>query len=243
LLTQDYHTVTANCTVCDGSGYLNGALCECLLQHRITVFMTSGGFSRQIIDFVSDPDYNLPYIDYGESSLTKYLSDPEKVLDRGLGLYICSRDAGRGKTVLSHYIVSNLCRYFMNTANYRSGMKFAFQSSDDFLTNSLSYSDDKLWMSDVYVLDDLGNENRATKQRRDAVVPALQKILQYRRNQCLPTIFTSNYTPESVGALYSGRLDSLMEIGVDGIIEGNLFRQIEVGGGEDLRTLKSAWDD
>jgi len=91
------------------------------------------------------------------------------------------------------------------------------------------------------VLDDLGNEKRANKQRREAIAPALQELLQFRRNERLPTIFTSNYSPEALSALYEGRIDSLLEIGVDGVVHGNMFRQIEVGGGEDLRTLNSEW--
>ena len=87
------------------------------------------------------------------------------------------------------------------------------------------------------------NEKKATKQRREAIAPALQEMLQYRRNEGLPTIFTSNYNPGALSGLYEGRIDSLMEIGADGVIHGDRFRQIEVGGGEDLRTLNSAWED
>jgi len=242
-MTEDYFSAIASCQLCDGSGYTGSGICECLLNHRIRVFMTYGGFSSKIIDFVFDPNYTVPYIESGEDYLTKYSHMPEKILEGGLSLYIFSQDAGRGKTVLSHYVIMQMCRHFAHTENYRPRLTFAFQSAEDFLTNALSYKDDEVWKSSVYVLDDLGNENRATKQRRDAMAPALQRAFQFRRNEGLPTIITSNYTPEALGSLYEGRVDSLLEIGVDGVIHGNLFRQVEVGGGEDLRTLTSAWDD
>ena len=205
------------------------------------MFMTYGGFAQNIIDYVSKPEYSLPVFESGDNHLTEYLADPERVIDRGLSLYIFSREAGRGKTVLAHHIVKQLCTHFARTENYRPKMSFAFQTANAFLDNTLSYQDDELWQSTVYVLDDLGNEKRANKQRREAIAPALQELLQFRRNERLPTIFTSNYSPEALSALYEGRIDSLLEIGVDGVVHGNMFRQIEVGGGEDLRTLNSEW--
>jgi len=266
-MTDDYNIACAACPACNGSGYIGADLCECLLAHRIHVFMTYGGFAANIIDFVSDAAYLPPVFESGDEYLAQYIADPEQVIDRGRSLYIYSQDAGRGKTVLAHYIVKCLCTHFAKTENYRPSMSFAFQSANAFLNNAVSYADDELWRSTVYVLDDVGNEKRATKQYKEAVAPALQELLQYRRNEQLPTIFTSNYAPEALGSLYEGRIDSLLEIGVDGVIHGEAlgslyegridslleigvdgvihgdrFRQIEVGGGEDLRTMGSAWD-
>jgi hypothetical protein len=239
---NDYTLACASCPICNGSGYIGADLCECLLKHRIRIFMSYGGFSQSVINFVSNPEYRVPEIDAGEDILTQYLSDPERVINKGLSLYIFSHDAGRGKTVLSYYIVKQLCAYFALTQNYRPKMSFVFQTCDAMLDNALAFTDDELWQASVFVLDDIGNENRATKVRREAIAPSLQKILQYRRHEGLPTIFTSNYTPGTLSSLYEGRIDSLLEIGPDGVIHGNLFRQIEVGGGEDLRTLGSEWD-
>ena len=87
----------------------------------------------------------------------------------------------------------------------------------------------------IYTLDDLGNEDSAAKWKKQIVISALQKIMHYRRDHLLPTIITSNYTPSDLSILYGGSLDSLLEIKPDGTIGGSLFRQIELGGGEDLR--------
>lgn len=242
-MNDSYLDAVSSCPLCEGMGYVGSEICQCLLNHRIRVFMSYGGFSPNIVNFVSKQTYQMPYLESGEKYIAKYLGIPEGILDKGLSLYIFSKDAGRGKTVLAHYIVMNICKHFAYTENYRPRLTFAFQSAEAFLNNALSFKDDEIWKSSFYVLDDLGNENRATKQRREAIAPALQRTFQYRRNENLPTIITSNYTPEALGGLYEGRVDSLLEIGVDGIIHGNLFRQVEVGGGEDLRTLTSSWDD
>lgn len=242
-MIADHTIACASCPVCNGSGYIGADLCECLLAHRINVFMTYGSFAQNIIDFVSSSSYQPPVFESGTEYLAQYIADPEQVIDRGRSLYIYSQDAGRGKTVLAYYIVKCLTTHFARTQNYRPKMSFVFQTANAFLNNAVSYQDDELWQATVYVLDDLGNEKRSTKQRREAMAPALQELLQYRRNEGLPTIFTSNYNPDALSALYEGRIDSLMEIGADGVIHGDRFRQIEVGGGEDLRTLNSAWDD
>lgn len=239
----DYITACRACTLCDGSGYVGADLCNCLLEHRIRVFMSYGGFSKNIIDFVLGSQYTVPMLDAGDEYLTQYVENPEKVLNRGLSLYIFSQDAGRGKTVLSHYIVKCLCKYFAVTQNYRPKMSFVFQTCTAFLNNAVDFKDDALWQATVYVLDDIGNEKKVTKQRQEAIMPALQELLQFRRNEGLPTIFTSNYNPAALSDLYEGRIESLLEVGVDGVIHGDRFRQIEVGGGEDLRTMNSSWED
>ena len=240
----DYHQVITACPICQGTGYVDFELCSCWLNYRVSVYLSSGNFSVNILKYVSDTKYVVPMIESGESSLDYMIQNPDKVLDRGLSLYVFSREAGRGKTCLVTYIVKEISKHFLKTENYRSGFSVAFQTANDLLDDALAFNPVEAWKTaSIYVLDDLGNENRATKQKREAMAPSLQRVLQYRRNEGLPTLITANYTPEDLGNLYEGRINSLLEIDLEGTIHGNLFRQIEVGGGEDLRTLTSAWED
>lgn len=235
---------SSDCSICHGEGYIGGELCECQLLKRVKVFMRHGGFTDALIDFVLKPEYTLPYLESGDRFISQVLENPARFVKNGLSLYIFSREAGRGKTCLATYLVTQIAKHFLNTKNYTSGFSLVFQPVNDLLDDNASFTSQQLWKSaTVYVLDDVGNEDRSMKSHREAMVPTMQRILQYRRNARMPTIITSNYVPFDLGSLYSGRIDSLLEIGVDGVIEGELFRQIEVGGGEDLRTLTSAWGD
>jgi hypothetical protein len=242
-----YSDSVSNCPVCEGSGYRGSEICNCLLKHRAEIWLASGKFSRSVLDFVSCKEYTLPIIDSGGEVLKFYIQNPELVLDEGLSLNLFSRDAGRGKTTLAYYICWNLALHFLRTENYRTGLSFAFQNVNSLISSELSYTSDEFpaWKASVYVLDDLGNEERASKQKKEAVAPILQKVFHYRQDNSLPTIITTNYTPSDLGSLYYNRLDSLLELDVGGEIRGNIFRQIEVGGGEDLRMapIRSAWPE
>lgn len=240
-----YSDSVSKCPLCEGSGYRGAAICSCLIRHRANVWLKSGGFSSAILSFVAHADYRIPMLDSGDNALNFYLRNPELVLERGLSLYLFSREAGRGKTTLAYYIMWYLATYFLHTDNYRPGLKFAFQNANSVIDSELSFvaDDNPAWTSTFYVLDDLGNEERASKYKKEAVVPILQKVLHHRQDSNLPTIITSNYHPKNLGELYANRLDSLLELDLGGEVKGNIFRQIEVGGGEDLRTspVNSVW--
>ncbi len=233
------------CQRCRGAGYLDGQVCACLLLTRVYLWLSAGGFSETVLNYVTDEVYEPPELESGEGFFRYYSANPQDILDNGLSLYIFSREAGRGKTTLAYYLMVQLARYFMRTENYRPGLTFAFENVNDLMQREQSFKEEGIWNATFYVLDDLGNEDRSTKMKREMVTPLLQRVLHYRQDNSLPTIVTANYMPDDLGGLYANRLDSLLEINVDGTIGGNLFRQIEVGGGEDLRTLdnRSNWPE
>ena len=233
------------CTLCDHTGFVGARACSCLLRTRAEAWMISGGFSERILQFVQQHGYSVPELVSGSSVLDFVAVSADVVLDKGLSLYVYSMEAGRGKTTLAYHIMFQWALYFLDTVNYRPGLTFAFENVNDLLERSLSFKAKSSWDATFYVLDDLGNEDRSTAMRRDAIVPLLQRVLHYRQDHMLPTLITSNYRPEDLCGLYHNRLDSLLELNVDGTIGGNVFRQIEVGGGENLRTLDttSSWPE
>jgi DNA replication protein DnaC len=160
------------------------------------------------------------------------------VLSKGLGLYMYSKERGRGKTTLAHYLVYKIAEHTRPLDKYVRDLDFGFDHIEDFCKNDN-------WKSRVYVLDDLGNENRSASWKKEEFVSNLQKCLHYRRDRGLVTFITSNYAPSNLSTLYEGVIDSLLEVNPSGIISGTVFRQVEVVGGEDLRTVQefSRWPD
>jgi DNA replication protein DnaC len=208
--------------------------------------LLSGNFNLNILKFVDSLSYNLPFIEEGKNYLEYFINNALKVDKSGNSLFIYSKDRGRGKTTLTHYILFNTIRNFVNPGNYRSSRNYKFQHIEDFFeeNNKKDYVD-YAYKATWFVLDDLGNEDKSSPWRREAMLSYLQRMLHYRRNNRLPTIITSNYDPEGISMLYERELDSLLEIKSDYTLGGLLFRSIKVGGPEDLRLIdvEDVWED
>ena len=223
------------CKPCKGTGFdEDGHPCGCMLKFRAFNRMITNGFSRKSLDLVSSPSYDFPVIDQGEEFVNLFYKSPEIVEDKGLSLFIHSKEKGRGKTTLAHSLVYNAAYYYSETSVYKSARTYQFLHIEDLIALAKKDKFD-FCKSTWLVIDDLGNEDKAASWKQAIVISALQRLLHYRRDHSLSTILTSNYAPSSLSLLYKGDLDSLMEIGYDGHIKGILFREIEVGGGEDFR--------
>ena len=63
--------------------------------------------------------YTLPMVESGDECISYFLNNVEQVEKDGLGLFIYSRERGRGKTTLAHYLVYNAVKYLSATTNYK----------------------------------------------------------------------------------------------------------------------------
>lgn len=222
-------SIIGGCPYCAGTGYRIQEACTCLLRFRAAQAMLVGGFSSRFVDYVSGESYTYPEVAYGLEYLDWFIQNLETVDSKGLGLYIHSRERGRGKTTLAHYMIYQSAYYFNRTDKYSSDRKYSFGSVADLLEHK-----DRPY-SKYLVVDDLGNEDKSAIWKRETAQAELQRILQKRRANNQITIITSNYNPEDLCSLYGGYLDSLLEFVPGSRINGELFREVEVGGGEDLR--------
>ena len=230
--------IVGTCTVCNGSGYIGFDLCTCMIKFRAYNRLVNSGFYRNSVDIVSADSYTIPEIGTGYNSVRFFLENLEFVLSKGLGLYFYSKERGRGKTTLAHHICYKLAEATRPLDKYQRDLDFGFDHIEDFCKNDN-------WKSRVYVLDDLGNENRSANWKKDDFLSNLQKCLHYRRDRRLVTLITSNYAPSNLSTLYEGVIDSLLEVNPNGKIGGTVFRQVEVVGGEDLRVVQefSRWPE
>lgn len=242
-MTNLKYEIISSCEICGGSGILDDYNCECVNKFRAYNRMINGGFKKSMLDFVSCDAYNIPYCSNGNNFLSYYIENPHSVFNDGLSLYIYSGEKGRGKTTLSHYIVYILCKFMSDTMNYNRKRKYKFEHIEDFIEKNKD-QDYCSWKDTILVIDDIGNEDRSSSWKREYTLSFLQRVMHYRRDNLLPTIITSNYSPNGISTLYSGMLDSLLEINFN-VINGMLFRQVELDGSEDLRIAQSfnKWPD
>jgi len=236
--------ILGSCKICKGTGYLgDSSACSCLLKFRSYNRLINAGFFRSTLDLVSSDLYELPIIDSGKEFVEFFAKNPIYCEKEGLCLYIWSRERGRGKTTLEHFLLYKVLANFSDIDLYSSSRTYCFHHIStlyEIFKKGLSNED---WKSTWYVLDDLGNEDKAGDWKKEVMVSSLQKVLHYRRDRKLPTIITSNYSPNDLSNIYSGELDSLLEIKLDGGLGGILFREVHVDGEEDLRLSEelSAW--
>lgn len=236
--------IIGSCEICSGSGWQDGQACECMLKFRVYNRLLKAGFSKYSLDFSDREEYQLPMIESGEEFVQFFLKDPEFVEDKGLSLYIYSQDKGRGKTTLAHRIALETAGSFVDKDNYSTFRTYKFVHVEDLLQDFRAGNEES-WRSTWLVLDDLGNEDRYTEWKKSLFLSSFQRVLHYRRDKRLPTIITSNYQPGDLSRIYQGELDSLLEIHPDGQLGGSLYKSVQVGGAEDLRTIEgvSEWPE
>ena len=232
--------IQGSCPVCSGTGFVGTELCNCALKFRVFNRMIRGGFHENTLDLVSSPEYKLPMLESGLSDLTYFVNNPFEVMSKGLSLYLFSKENGRGKTTLAHYLVYVTLWTLSKTENYDPRRTYAFENMHDMCERERRGWDEETWKSTILVVDDIGTESRSIQWKREIALSMMHRVMHYRLDNCLPTIFTSNYTPSSLSVFYEGVLDSVLEIRPDGVIGGRVFRQIEVGGGEDYRLQASS---
>lgn len=251
--------MTSGCPVCGGSCIVDFEDCSCFLRfkayNRLCGANEEGvryGFSRDLLDIVSDEDVYIfdtfPEIEDKEQieTLIEYIDKPDKVFENGLSLYLYSQEYGRGKTTLAHFIAYVFSEYlFLDLYNYQKIFsKGPNRDNLFFLRNSqkILESPEDYMYTPFLVIDDMGNENKSASWKRETAISAYQMLFHYREDNRLPTVITSNYTPEKLNELYARQLESLLGITVEGDLRGR-FRSIELGGGEDLRQIyQSGWE-
>jgi len=225
------------CPFCQQTGWLGDNVCSCMLKVRAYGKLLNSGFKPSVLDIISE-NYELPTIILGENFVDFYMKNLYTVEDKGLSLFIWSSEKGRGKTTLAHYLTYCAAYNFSFTSRYSTRRDYKFIHANNFNTADPKELSKVKWL----VIDDLGNEDKSAPWKSSKLRSDLMEIFQYRRDNFCPTIITSNYSPTDLSNLYAQELDSLLEINVDGSLQGVLFREVVLGGAEDLRkTLDSGW--
>lgn len=162
--------------------------------------------------------------DYAFNRCKKYCEVYEKVLEKGLGIYLFG-DKGTGKTFLTACMVNELTSKYQtclltNFSNVSLNIRAIFSgkgNESEFLR--------KLTEIDFLFIDDIGTEQVRRNEEDTWLQERIYEILNTRYNNMKPTIFTSNH---NLGDLIKSR--GYMSKTVDRIFEMTKGAVIEMKG-------------
>ena len=179
--------------------------CGCWTQKMFNLKIKKANLSVNFHD-VKFSNFNFQYYPNtvppeGESSYkeraTKALSAAKsfvndvKVKNVKKGLFFCG-PVGSGKTFLAsciarELVISNQDVLFVVVPDFLDSLRFTFDKGEDGITEKELM--DVVWNTPVLILDDLGAHNYT-----QWTLNKIYSLLNYRLNQRLPTVITSNLT-------------------------------------------------
>lgn len=124
-------------------------------------------------------------IEKSKDIVNKYILQFLRFKERGMGLYICSKTKGSGKTMLSCCILNELTkRYtgsvkFINTLDFLEMTKKGYRGEENEIRS--------LYYASVLVIDDIG-----VQMSREWVETEFYRLINDRYVNRKPTIYTSN---------------------------------------------------
>ena len=205
---EDYTDVHYTCPLCSDSGFVGTKMCSCFREMLVTENIKSSGMGK-LIEKQSFENFDLSR--YGEDELPRMKYNYSLALDYaesfGLGkenlLFVGK--TGTGKTHLSTAIAKKVIeKGFEVLYDSAQNIVSAFEN-DRFKSGYGPFEPkaDKYLECDLLILDDLGTEfvNQFT-------VSCIYNLLNTRQNKGLPTVISTNLSPEELARKYEDRIYS-----------------------------------
>lgn len=157
-----------------------------------------------------------------------YMSNIEIFMNKGIGLYLWSKENSTGKTAIAVLCIKRVMEL---------GKKAMYITSEDFkdamITREMFDESQSVYSRaidvDILVLDDIAKEYRPEKKEGMGFAESqIQKLLRVRTQARKATIFTSNRHPKEMRLIYGDSLVALLKANI---------KQIEIAG-IDWRAIK-----
>lgn len=215
----DFSQPTWDCPLCEDTGVFNGQVCRCEQQRmlerrfrgaRLPARLREQTFSRFSLEWYA-PDRLTPLgtserdnATYVLAKCREFVARATEDLRSATGLFISGR-SGLGKTFLCsaicHALAENgIVPLYIVFSDLMTDIRATFQGDTPYSENELL---DMARKVPVLVLDDLGAE-----QVTEFVDSRLFDIINYRRNEMLPIVISSNLSLGDVRQVYSKRIGS-----------------------------------
>ena len=213
----DYLEIHYTCEKCQDTGYNGNEYCSCL-RKLITEISTERLNQESQLKLCSFKQFNMEYY---RNQKTKNCDDCYKVMEKILNK--CKKyatnfqphsesllfmgDVGVGKTHLSLSIVSEVIKQNYGVIYDSVGSLLSKIEEEHFKTSKTeTQNSDTLQLvlnTDLLVLDDLGTEFLTS-----FTLSVIYTIINTRINRNLPTIISTNLTPDDIREKYEPRLKS-----------------------------------
>lgn len=197
------------CLSCQDTGTLRWAdqtyRCDCRNQWMMHRWMLNAGVGlwHQRLSW-QDVDTVPPAV---LTELGAYLEGHKGNIRAGLGLVLWSPDRGTGKTLLAVLATKTLMGFGVDC--------YFVQFSEMIDTFTAGWRDEaeRAWFNKrirnatMLVIDDLGREH---KGRSEVVESMLDQVIRHRVANALPTLLTTNYSPQEIQGGYGPNVMSLL---------------------------------
>jgi DNA replication protein DnaC len=206
-----------NCRDCQDTGYIDNKPCHCLKQRILDITFSQSELEENVRDCKFD-DFSLDY--YSETKVDpasnkserlgafealkaskQFVSDFKKGITPSSLLFF--GDTGTGKTFLSNCIANELLCNGISVI-YFSATKLFDSLREQKFSDSHSKEYDKIFNSDVLIIDDLGTEGKTT----DFIQSQLFFVINERLLRNRPMIISTNLNVLDLKTLYSERITS-----------------------------------
>ena len=209
--------------------------CNCTTQWMLFRWLLNSGINYRYQTLTWDDATQVPK-PVLEQVLT-YAGNWRAMRTRGLGMTLWSTGFGTGKTMLATLVLKAII------AEGGEGYFCTFTQMLDMFASTWRDKEEREWFSrrvsgaGFLVVDDIGKESKA-KGMESMVDPMVDGLIRRRVSASLPTIVTTNYTPDDLHQRYGSNVLSLLsEVNAPVEVPGTDFR---TGGGLAQRSIAEA---
>ncbi len=203
-----YTDVKYECEACSDTGYSNGRMCACFKKKLILKGYESSGIGALIrkqtfdnfsFDYYNDSKENALTMKANYDIIKNYassfsLSSPNLLLLGGTGL---------GKTHLSSAMAKLIIDNGYDVLYESAPNVFSDFELERFKDDGEDKKSDRYFSAELLILDDLGTENTT-----QYALSCLYNLINTRINKGLPTVISTNLTPDGLYKRYTDRITS-----------------------------------
>ena len=139
----------------------------------------------------------------------EYIKNYESNLERGIGLFLFSKDTGTGKTAIAYGIAMEFLK--RDKTAYCIGFDQCIDLLSSYALNAESQRQfrQKLLSVDLLILDDLGLKISLTEKQKEFVQNQFTLLFRERSSNLKPVILTSNKLVDDLEKLYGQQFKSV----------------------------------
>lgn len=225
--------LVVNCPICKGVGSVDkpgttkAIMCKCQETSLLNAHLVSAGIPRKYLDESWSWD-GLNNNQESKDKVKKYTENFQQNYFGGRGLYIYGRQ-GRGKSLMEALVAREVAHkinpdrgtnYKVSFIIFEELVKMSHEARSDMSSgrklNMLIES------TDLLIIDNIGSETGSQAYN----TKLLEFVLRKRDNNSVPTIISSNYTPEQLIENYSDTIHDFIQQNCDLVfVQGDNFRQ------------------